>query len=52
LSDARKFNGNILYKIKEIHKKRNMISYYLKSKFVINKIKTLDEETLKLIEDV
>jgi len=52
LSDARKFNGNILYKIKEIHKKRNMISYYLKSKFVISRIKTLDEETLKLIEDV
>jgi len=51
LSDARKFNGNILYKIKEIHKKRNMISYYLKSKFVTSKIKTLDEETLKMIED-
>ena len=52
LSDARKFNGNILYKIKEIHKKRNMISYYLKSKFVTSKIKTLNEEILRLIEDV
>jgi len=52
LSDARKFNGNLLYKIKEINKKRNMISYYLKSKFVTSKIKTLDEETLRLIEDV
>jgi len=52
LSDARKYNGNILYKIKEINKKRNYISYYLKSKFVTSKIKTLDEETLRLIEDV
>ena len=51
LSDARKFNGNLLYKIKKINEKRNMISYYLKSNYVTNRIKTLDEETLKLIED-
>ena len=52
LSNARKFNGNILYKIKEIHKKRNMISYYLKLSYVTSRIKTLDEETLRLIEGV
>ena len=51
LSDARKFNGNILYKIRKINEKRNMISYYLKSKFVTSKIKILDEETLRLMED-
>ena len=37
--------------IKEINKKRNMISYYLKSSYVTSRIKTLDEETLKLIEN-
>ena len=51
LNDARKFNGNILYKIKQINNKRNMITYYLQSKYVTSRIKTLDEETLKTIED-
>ena len=50
LSDARKFNGNILYKIRKINEKKNSISWYLKSNYVISKIKTLDKETLKLIE--
>ena len=47
LSEARKYNGGILYQIKQIEKERSQIEYYLKAENVTRYIHNFQEEVLK-----
>lgn len=47
MKDARKFNGNILYQIKQIEKKRRMVEYYLQDRYITNKFANFDISKLK-----
>ena len=40
--EARKFNGNILYKIKQIEKNKKMIEYYLDDRYIRNVLQNVD----------